>query len=344
MPDKENEKPKGPWAGKKPTDKELQQILAEHKAWWAAGAEGDPPNDLSEIDLRERDLEKAILFRANLQGANLRCANLQDVMLGLANSQEVNLEGANLQGAYCSWANLQEANLEGANLEETYLEEANLQKAFLGEANLQKAYLSMANLQKAFLAEANLQEAYLQEANFRGADLCSANLRKADLRGANLEKADVTQVEYDHATKCRGIRVEGCYGNALFKRFAQDQDFVEEFKARHPVWHCFWWFFADCGRSFGRWAFWSLMLIYGFAVLYFHGIGANAFDLSQSALKWSFNAALYCSAVTFTALGFGDVHPATGAANFWSAVEVALGYVWLGGLVSILAQKLARRS
>ena len=54
----------------------------------------------------------------------------------------------------------------------------------------------------------------------------------------------------------------------------------------------------------------------------------------------------YYSIVTFTTLGFGDVTPKPDAVWMQVAVtlEVIIGYLMLGGLISILAAKLARRA
>ncbi|WP_407635548.1 potassium channel family protein [Fundidesulfovibrio putealis] len=53
---------------------------------------------------------------------------------------------------------------------------------------------------------------------------------------------------------------------------------------------------------------------------------------------------MYFSFVTFSTLGFGDIHPVTPEARIWVMAEVMLGYIMLGGLISILANKLARRA
>ena len=53
---------------------------------------------------------------------------------------------------------------------------------------------------------------------------------------------------------------------------------------------------------------------------------------------------VYYSIVTFTTLGFGDITPRTPLAAVLVTLEVVLGYFMLGGLISILATKLARRS
>ena len=55
-----------------------------------------------------------------------------------------------------------------------------------------------------------------------------------------------------------------------------------------------------------------------------------------------FISMIYYSVVTFTTLGFGDITPKTHEAAMWVMAEVILGYVMLGGLISILATKLAR--
>jgi Ion channel len=52
----------------------------------------------------------------------------------------------------------------------------------------------------------------------------------------------------------------------------------------------------------------------------------------------------YFSIVTYTTLGFGDVKPATLIGEIIVSTEVILGYTTLGLLLTVLAEKLARRS
>ena len=49
---------------------------------------------------------------------------------------------------------------------------------------------------------------------------------------------------------------------------------------------------------------------------------------------------LYFSMVTFSTLGFGDVTPCNWVGELAVMLEVFLGYVLLGGLITILAMKL----
>ena len=137
-------------------DKELSEILADHKTWLSepAGEETKPRADLS---------------YANLSGADLRGANLS----------YANLSGADLRGA-----NLSYANLIGADLGDANLRDANLSSANLIDANLSSANLSGANLSSADLSYATLSYANLSGATLRDADLNSADLRDANLSGA----------------------------------------------------------------------------------------------------------------------------------------------------------------
>jgi hypothetical protein len=129
----------------------------------------------------------------------------------------------------------------------------------------------------------------------------------------------------------------------MFKTFARDQDFLEEYKEKRPLLYWLWFVLADCGRSLWPWALWSLLFATIFALVFFFGLGPESFNL-DTKLPPSFLTMLYYSVVTFTTLGFGDLTPATTAAAVWVMAEVVLGYIMLGGLISILANKLARRA
>jgi hypothetical protein len=74
----------------------------------------------------------------------------------------------------------------------------------------------------------------------------------------------------------------------------------------------------------------------------YYTMGKEAFDMDH--LPWELSTLIYYSVVTFTTFGFGDITPKTTEATYWVMAEVILGYVMLGGLISIFVAKFARRS
>jgi hypothetical protein len=240
------------------------------------------------------------------------------------------------------------------DLSEANLSSADLSGANLSSADLSGAHLLLADLSGADLTLSDLSRASLFNADLTGADLSGADLSGAYLRAANLSDANVTAVRFSRSTfqeNFRGIRVATCYGSQQFKSFAQDQDFIEEFRARsrgHEFLFWAWWLFADCGRSFWRWALWAIVFAVIFALIY-TGMGENHFAAFPTGpggtkLPFDFLTLLYYSVVTMTTLGFGDITPVTRVASMVVMAEVVVGYIMLGGLISIMATKLARRA
>lgn len=290
----------------------------------------------------------------DLAGANLGEANLNDVILSGANLSGANLHGTGLSGADLVAANLSKADLGRADLSGADLTKADLSGAKLGGANLTKAdliganlvgaHLTGAHLVEANLVNANLAEAAMTWADLRDSDLTWADLRDADLGGANLERANVTGVRFNRWSTYRGIRVSSCYGSSAFRRFAQDQEYIEELRASSPwgkLVYISWLIFADCGRSMIVWAMWCATVMLGFACGYW-ALGADAFRRTE--LAWEPTSALYYSVAIFTTLGLGDLSPRTRPAVICMMVEAILGYLMLAGLISILYAKLARKS
>lgn len=120
-------------------------------------------------------------------------------------------------------------------------------------------------------------------------------------------------------------------------------EYIRQFKKNHPIIAKIWWLFADYGRSLFRWAIWSLIFAASFGAIYHWLLGPESFVVAEGTNLSPILRSFYYSIVTFTTLGFGDIVPKTDPAALWVALEVALGYVMLGGLISIFAVKLARR-
>ena len=280
--------------------------------------------------------------------ANLSLANLTGASLARANLSRASPSGALLRGANLSEAGFDNANLSGADLTRAYLSGAALNDANLRGGDLSGAILLGANLNRANLSLADFTGANLSGADFRETDLSGATLNRANFSHANLANAQLTDVRWQlrRMRGCYlGVRgLDSCFGNALFKRAAADQEFLDTLEAhlkgtrRMVLFRA--WGLIDYGRSLLRVAAISFGLAAAYGAVY--RTFPNILDYKDSAKTWF--TPYYFSIVTYTTLGFGDVKPATLVGEIIVSSEVILGYTTLGLLLSVLAQSIARRS
>jgi hypothetical protein len=321
------------------------------EAWneWRRKNPGERPK-LTGEDLSEMDLTGANLGEADLTDAELFQTDLTEANLKMAVFRRADLSGANLSGAA----------LYKAELADACLIEANLTGANLGSANFSGADLRGTTLRGADLDEADLTAANLNEADLTGSNLSRADITGADLRNANLAATNLTGMKDGGFGEKRGryygIRgLDSCFGDPLFVRDAKDQDYLDTLEVAidetpstaRRRWKRFWfsaWGLIDYGRSLGKLAMGAFIVTMFFGVI-FH---------LDSILGWqffefpgSFSSSLtpyYYSVVTYTRLGSGGISPTHWVGEIVLVCERILGYVTLGLLLSILANRVARRS
>jgi len=113
-----------------------------------------------------------------------------------------------------------------------------------------------------------------------------------------------------------------------------------------------------CGygeKPFGL-VFYTLLILFGFAIIYFYnGIIVYANDLPANTIKYNFCLGypdinlifkdflfcLYTSVITFTTLGYGDVHP-IGWSRFFASIESGLGIFMTALFIFIFTRKMLR--
>lgn len=93
---------------------------------------------------------------------------------------------------------------------------------------------------------------------------------------------------------------------------------------------------SDYGESLSRWSAVSVLIVLFFAIAYYI-VPVGAFSDDLNLIK-----SIYFSCVTFTTLGYGDVYPITGLTQIMVIFEVIIGYMMLGGLVSIFSKRVIR--
>jgi hypothetical protein len=228
------------------------------------------------------------------------------------------------------------------------------QRLDLSYGRLEGARLTDLDLSDADLSRARLEKATLRRTNLSHAVLTKAHLEDADLRDALLDDAHLAYIRYTvDSFWWRGTVLmetdlrKALYVDPVLERYAKDQYYLYVLKHRNRRNVIFralfflWWITCNFGNSAWMWASWSIVLALGFAGL-FYRLGSGAFATLN--LEWNFQTMVYYGVVTFTTLGFGDVAPKTHTAAWCVTAEAVVGYVMLGGLISILATKIARRS
>ena len=306
------------------TGVELGRALAEEVDLTGADLEG--------ANLDEADLSGLHLFKARLRGASLRNARLQGCELTGADLEDSDLEGADVRGA-----GLGMANLRGCHAFKADFSDATLTGADLTEASLACATLARTRLREADLTAADFRSADLREAELSLCSVGRATFNDADLRGARLRAvSDFESARWD-GVDIRDINFAGAY---RLRRFIVDENYLREFRESgrlQYVLYQIWWLTSDCGRSLGRWSVNIFVVAAGFAAL-FAAAGLQLGIHEPGAVTY-----LYYSVVTLTTLGYGDIVPYTATGKVLAIVEAGVGYLMLGGLISILANKMARR-
>ncbi len=297
--------------------------------------------DLSGLELSGADFSEAELSGADLTGARLFKARLVKTVLIGTRLEKADLTGSDLTGANLEEASAAEVGLGMAILRDARLFSCNLENATLTKANLEKADFRCANLRGARMREAEVVEADFTGADLNGINLSLSNLEKSIFNNADLREARLRSViNFEKAewigVDIRDINFSGAY---RLRRFIVDENYLFEFKNINTYTKIAYWIWlisSDCGRSPLRWCFCIAALSMVFAWLYtLVGIDYGAHP------DWI--APIYYSLVTLSTLGYGDIVPITPMARFVTLLEVTIGYVMLGGLLSIFANKMARR-
>jgi len=267
------------------------------------------------LDLRQADLREVDLSRLDLHGANLMSANLQGTHLWQTNLRGASLLGADLQAAEVSLANLQGATLYRANLEGAALSHANLQQADLRYAKLQGARLRAAHLRDTNLEGAKWGDYVLGDeirGNFGGA----ASVYRA------LKQWHTDAGMYDIAGEFFFREMEARRKLAQKERRIPDLLALNAFRLLYGY-----------GERPLLVAAWAAAVILGFALGHWL-VGTVAGGL------WD---ALYYSAVSFTALGYGwAAEPQGWAGKFLGVGESLLGVFMMALFLVTFTRKMTR--
>lgn len=308
--------------------------------------------DLRGISLHREDLSDLDLSGYDFSYANLNSSKLTRTVFSYATFHRTSLEKSILDecefiGSDLSYARLNECSAKrsgfgGADLSQTSIIGADLSGATLSHSKLINADLRASNFKKARLSEADLSGAILTRAILVESDLKHSNVNGTDFEMADMRSCRLTGIKnFKRANwigaDIRGLDLRGAY---LVRRYIADENYLFEFRSIsrfHKAIYMVWLVTSDCGRSLLRWFAFLLGATLTFAAIY-------AFvDIDYGDYVTPFSP-IYFSFVTLTTLGYGDALPASLTAQIFVSLQAITGYMGLGGLLSILGNKMARRA
>lgn len=303
--------------------------------------------DFKGVDLTGKDLSGKDFSGSDFTGADLSKARLTGSILQRCQFRGTKLAGTNLVGADLTGSDFTECEAQRAIFGQCELENS----IFFG-ADLSGSTFSGSNLTGADLRAAEMEGIRLLDTTLTMVDFSRSRMRRADLTGASVSQATFQEADLSEATlrglrdyneadwvntAINGIEFSGAY---LVRRCIMDQNYLYEFRnsdRSHEILYQIWRATSDCGRSFVRWGFLTAVVAAVFGIL-FTQVDVDYGD-HQTVLS-----PLYFSVVTLTTLGYGDVLPASLAAQILVLIEVVVGYVMLGGVLSIFATRMGRRA
>lgn len=272
----------------------------------------------------QANFDNAILFQAKLDGADFLCSTFRN-----ANLSECSAKNTGFGRCDVSHAKFVMADLTGATFVNATAKHADFRTSKLGRSRFLEADLTHAEFSQADLQDADLQETNLDHATFSKTNLRAARLRAArNYTTAHWLGADIRDIDWS-----------GAY---LVRRHIVDENFLDEFQKQSRVhrWiYLAWWASSDCGRSMLRWGLLCGAIVIGYGFI-FKALGAAIAypsDLAMPYAPWCFSIVNVCT------LGFGDVLPKSTLAQVIVNSETILGYLGLGGLLTIMGNQMGRR-
>ena len=298
--------------------------------------------DLYELDLSDYDLSYANLNRSGLAKTVLSYSGFYKARLDQTILDECEFIGSDL-----SYASLNECSAKRCGFGGADLSNASIINADLSDATFSRSKLIYADLRASNLENTRLSEADLSWAIFTRAKLLKSDLKQSNVNGTNFELADMQGCRllgiknFKKAkwigADIRGLDLRGAY---LVRRYIADENYLYEFQTSsrfHRAVYLLWWASSDCGRSLLRWFFWLTCATLIFAAIY------TQVDIDYGKHETLFSP-IYFSFVTLTTLGYGDAVPSSVTAQIFVTLQAITGYMGLGGLLSILGNKMARRA
>lgn len=323
--------------------------------------------DFDKADLRGALFKNALFYKCDMSEVNFSASDLSESKFA-----EVKLTKAKFGGFFEPIAKLSGVAFIRCDLTHNFLQQHDLSQSELSGTDFSDSNMistifkgstvNGSKFESVGLSNADFSECLLSNSKFINSDLSTTNFSLTKFKLASFVNCNLAGVKgkpycyfkrLGSAFKKKsesnyiGCRIDSSYGNERFKKAIKEEAYVEEFALAHPHWYKLWLISSDCGRSMRLWSLWALIIAVTFAIAFFK-IGLNGFTFNEPITELvkagDFFPFIYYSVVTFTTLGFGDITPINTFAMALVICEVIVGFIMLGLLISILANKVASRS
>lgn len=298
--------------------------------------------ELSNLDLSRYDFSYASLNGCNFFGTNFSYSICHDTHMEQTTLDECEFLGSDMTHANLNECTAKQCGFGGTDLSHASLINADLTEAAFSHSTLIHADLRASNLTRARLTEADLSHAILTRANLSESDLKNSRVAGTTFELADMKGCRVSGIKSFKKASWIGVDIRDLdfRGAYLVRRYIADENYLFEFKSKSRMNHLIylvWRATSDCGRSLSRWFFCLLLATLTFSAIY------TMVEIDYGDYKTVFSP-LYFSIVTLTTLGYGDAVPMSIPAQIFVTLQAISGYMGLGGLLSILGNKMARRA
>lgn len=314
-----------------------------------------PEGDFSETDLLHADLREADIRGADLSEARILGADLSGSFFVRSSFPGAVLANSELIGTDLRFCEMAKMEAPGTDFTDADLRGANLRGGLLESATMIRTDIRGANLRKARLYEIHFSDVLLNDMTEFGVELAYEELDLAEER--EIDSLEAASWVY---RRLESLFEENAMAEEAREYHVRKQEARRKFHKQQD--HYTNWLLLEASRWLTRHndspiqvIKVSLGVIFGTAFLYpvLGGVvdtGATTpaprFGWFPILFEWTppepvltFFKSLYFSIVTFTTLGFGDVQPATGAADALASIEAFAGALLMALLVFVLGRR-----
>ncbi|MFA5947510.1 MAG: pentapeptide repeat-containing protein [Candidatus Gracilibacteria bacterium] len=257
-------------------------------------------------------------------------------------------------GYFENIAILSNISFEGANLKHCVFEDGSIHECYFENTNL-----SHADFNNADISNCSFENAIIIGTSFRGTKLASCNFTDAELKDLSLDSTIIDEKSHFgkelksekeknfHMAAIELKQIKEMYKNSSLHELADKYHYKEMIAKRkkrnisHPLrWinYIFGDLLCKYGTSYWRVFFWSVTIMIICALLYQKHDGLL---YQAQEVELTFLDSLYFSSVTFTTLGYGDLH-AVGLMRQLAAAEGFIGAALMSLFTVIMARNIIR--